>query len=157
MEGVQRVEQTVMNVAISPVSEKGTSVLEEHHALIVTPTATKNATTMRIGNGAPKALSGGTWTDNVPSGFSFYSMPLTNETATYYFENAAGLSVMGYGLGPYESYYYLAASSARQLNPAFYINDIHFEDANEQTYCAGEFKVRGVAQMQLAGGSDDIT
>ncbi len=157
MAWVPPIEQTVMNVAIAPFIEKGTSVLEEHHALIVTPTATKNATTMRIGNGAPKALSGGTWTDNVPSGFSFYSMPLTNETATYYFENAAGLSVMGYGLGPYESYYYLAASSARQLNPAFYINDIHFEDANEQTYCAGEFKVRGVAQMQLAGGSDDIT
>ncbi len=157
MAWVPPIEQTVMNVAIAPFIEKGTSVLEEHHALIVTPTATKNATTMRIGNGAPKALSGGTWTDNVPSGFSFYSMPLTHETATYYFENAAGLSVMGYGLGPYESYYYLAASSARQLNPAFYINDIHFEDANEQTYCAGEFKVRGVAQMQLAGGSDDIT
>ena len=84
-------------------------------------------------------------------------MPLEELTATYYFENAAGLSVMGYGLGAAESYYYLAASSARQLNPAFYINDIHFEDANEQTYCAGEFKVRGVAQLQLKSGSDAIT
>ena len=82
---------------------------------------------------------------------------MTQEKATYYFENAAGLSVMGYGLGNYESYYYLAASSARQLNPAFYINDIHFEDANEQTYCAGEFKIKGVAQLQLQSGSGAIT
>ena len=123
----------------------------------MTPTATKSATTMTIGGGVPKALSGGTWTDNAPSGFSFYSMPLTEETSTYYFENAAGLSVLGYGLGSYESYYYLAASSARQLNPAFYLNDIHFEDANEQTYCAGEFKVKGVVQLQLQSGSGAIT
>ena len=156
MAWVPPIEQTVMNVAIAPFIEKETSVLEEHHALIVTPTATKNATTMTIGTGTPQALSGGTWTDNAASGFSFYSMPLTNETTTYYFENAAGLSVMGYGLGPYESYYYLAASSARQLNPAFYLNDIHFEDANGQTYCAGQFKVRGVAQMPLAKESGAI-
>ena len=154
---VPPIEQTVMNVAIAPFIEKGSSVIEEHHALIMTPTATKNATTMTVGGGVPQTLSGGTWTDNAQSGFSFYSMPLTEETATYYFENAAGLSVMGYGLGNYESYYYLAASSARQLNPSFYINDIHFEDANEQTYCAGEFKVKGVAQLQLQSGSGAIT
>jgi len=154
---VPPIEQTVMNVAIAPFIEKGNSVIEEHHALIMTPTATKNATTMTIGGGVPKALSGGTWTDNAQSGFSFYSMPLTEETSTYYFENAAGLSVLGYGLGSYESYYYLAASSARQLNPSFYINDIHFEDANEQTYCAGEFKIKGVAQLQLQSGSGAIT
>ena len=154
---VPPIEQTVMNVAIAPFIEKGNSVIEEHHALIMTPTATKNATTMTIGGGVPKALSGGTWTDNTQSGFSFYSMPLTEETSTYYFENAAGLSVLGYGLGSYESYYYLAASSARQLNPSFYINDIHFEDANEQTYCAGEFKIKGVAQLQLQSGSGAIT
>ena len=112
---------------------------------------------MTIGAGVPQALSGGTWKDNPTSGFSFYSLQMTQEKATYYFENAAGLSVMGYGLGNYESYYYLAASSARQLNPAFYINDIHFEDANEQTYCAGEFKIKGVAQLQLQSGSGAIT
>ena len=154
---VPPIEQTVMNVAIAPSIEKGNSVIEEHHALIMTPTATKNAMTMTIGGGVPKALSGGTWTDNAQSGFSFYSMPSTEETSTYYFENAAGLSVLGYGLGSYESYFYLAASSARQLTPAFYINDIHFEDANEQTYCAGEFKVKGVAQLQLQSRSGAIT
>ena len=154
---VPPIEQTVMNVALAPFVATGTSVLKEHHALIVTPTATKDATTMTIGAGVPKALSGGTWTENAASGFSFYSIPLTDVNATYYFENAAGLSVMGYGLGAAESYYYLAASSARQLNPAFYINDIHFEDANEQTYCAGEFKVKGVAQLQLQSGSGAIT
>ena len=156
MAWVPPIEQTVMNVALAPFAATGSSVLKEHYALIVTPTATKNATTMTIGAGVPQALSGGTWKDNPTSGFSFYSLQMTQEKATYYFENAAGLSVMGYGLGNYESYYYLAASSARQLNPAFYINDIHFEDANEQTYCAGEFKVRGVAQMQLKSGSESI-
>ena len=157
MAWVPPIEQTVMNVALAPFVATGTSVLKEHHALIVTPTATREATTMTIGAGVPKALSGGTWTENAASGFSFYSIPLTDVNATYYFENAAGLSVMGYGLGAAESYYYLAASSARQLNPAFYINDIHFEDANEQTYCAGEFKVKGVAQLQLQSGSGAIT
>ena len=157
MAWVPPIEQTVMNVALAPFVATGTSVLKEHHALIVTPTATREATTMTIGAGVPQALSGGTWTENAASGFSFYSIPLTDVNATYYFENAAGLSVMGYGLGAAESYYYLAASSARQLNPAFYINDIHFEDANEQTYCAGEFKVKGVAQLQLQSGSGAIT
>lgn len=57
---VPPIEQTVMNVAIAPFIEKGSSVIEEHHALIMTPTATKNATTMTIGGGVPKALSGGT-------------------------------------------------------------------------------------------------
>ena len=157
MAWVPPIEQTVMNVALAPFVATGTSVLKEHHALIVTPTVTREATTMTIGAGVPQALSGGTWTENAASGFSFYSIPLTDVNATYYFENAAGLSVMGYGLGAAESYYYLAASSARQLNPAFYINDIHFEDANEQTYCAGEFKVKGVAQLQLQSGSGAIT
>jgi len=157
MAWVPPIEQTVMNVALAPFVATGTSVLKEHHALIVTPTATREATTMTIGGGVPQALSGGTWTDNTASGFSFYSIPLTDVNATYYFENAAGLSVMGYGLGAAESYYYLAASSARQLNPAFYINDIHFEDANEQTYCAGEFKVKGVAQMALSKDPGAIT
>ena len=151
MAWVPPIEQTVMNVALAPFVATGTSVLKEHHALIVTPTATKDATTMTIGAGVPKALSGGTWTNNAASGFSFYSIPLTDVNATYYFENAAGLSVMGYGLGSAESYFYLAASSARQLNPAFYINDIHFEDANEQTYCAGEFKIRLKGQICSCG------
>ncbi len=157
MAWVPPVEQTVMHVALAPFVATGTSVLAEHYALIVTPTATKEKTTMTIGTGVPQVLSGGTWTDNPASGFSFYSLQLTDLNATYYFENAEGLSVMGYGLGSYESYFYLAASSARQLNPAFYLNDIHFEDANEQTYCAGEFKVRGVAQMQIAPGADALT
>ena len=91
MAWVPPIEQTVMNVALAPFVATGTSVLKEHHALIVTPTATREATTMTIGAGVPQALSGGTWTENAASGFSFYSIPLTDVNATYYFENAAGL------------------------------------------------------------------
>lgn len=89
MAWVPPIEQTVMNVALAPFIATGTSVLSEHHALIVTKTATKGSTTMTIGSGSPQALTGGSWTDNTSSGYSFYSLPLSSQTSTYYFENAA--------------------------------------------------------------------
>ena len=147
---VPPIEQTVMDVAISPFFATGSSVLNatKHYALIVTPTATKNNTTLVIGTNSPQSLPSGSWRDNSLSGYSFFSYNMT-QNAPYYFENAAGISVMGYGLGNAESYYYLAASSSRQLNPAFYINDIHFQDADGQTYCNTPFTFRAVAQLQL--------
>ena len=84
-----------------------------HYALIITPTATKNNTTVSIGGATPVALSGGIWYDHV-SGYSFYNMPLCgvfmpgfcDTTLGYLFTNSVGgLIVMGYGLGNQESYY----------------------------------------------------
>ena len=144
---VPPIEQTVMDVSIAPFSQLGSTQLTEHYALIVTPTLSKNSTIMTIGNGSPQILPSTGWRDNTASGFSFYSLTLTNDV--HYFENAAGLSIVGYGLGDHESYYYLAASSARQLNPAFYINDIHFQDADGQTYCNTPFVFRAVIHLQM--------
>jgi hypothetical protein len=142
MAWVPPIEQTVANVAVAPFVAAGSSVLRAHYALIIAKTARKGETTMTIGTGNPQALSGGSWSDNAASGYSYYSLRLTQESSTYYFENPEGLSVMGYGLGQDESYYYLAAASARQLNPSFYINDIHFQDADGQTYCNTPFTFR---------------
>jgi hypothetical protein len=36
--------------------------------------------------------------------------------------------VLGYGIGPNESYYYLAASAMRNLDVSFYVNEVHNQD-----------------------------
>lgn len=98
----------------------------------MTPTATKEKTTIKIGAGQTMLLSSqnGTWYDNPSSGMSFYNLQLTEASASYLFDNEEGLIVYGYGFGSFISYYYMAASSIRQLNPSFYINDVHFQNAN---------------------------
>jgi len=107
------IEQTISSALIAPFIPIDTTNLNQHYALIVTPTATQNNTTVSVG-GAPTALNGGTWR-NHSSGYSFYSMPLTNDTASYLFSNPGKLFIMSYGIGEAESYYYLAASAMRDL------------------------------------------
>ena len=142
------IEQSSRAALVAPFS---VSTLTSHYVLIVTPTATKSSTTVSIGGAAPVLVSGGTWYDNANSGMSFYNMEVANNNLiNYIFDNQSGLVVYGYGFGNYISYYYMAASAARQLNPAFYINDIHYQDADGQTYCDGPFEIRGVATMQLS-------
>ena len=133
---IPAIEQSINSVIIAPFIASGSSILTEHHALIVAPTSAKNATTMAIGTGSLQSLSGGTWTDNTTSGYSFYSLPLPLDTA-YYFENTAGLTVLGYGLGRAESYYYLAGAAARKLDVSFYVDGMHNEDADGHTFCSG--------------------
>ncbi|MDR0811515.1 MAG: IgGFc-binding protein, partial [Paludibacter sp.] len=80
-------------------------------AQIVTPTATRNSTTVSVNGAAPTALSGGSWTNNAASGFSYYNMPLaSNNTAKYKFDNSNGLIVYGYGIEFAAAYYYLAST-----------------------------------------------
>ncbi|MDR1356931.1 MAG: hypothetical protein LBJ58_04590 [Tannerellaceae bacterium] len=150
---VPSVEQMIEGTAIAPFAPSANTELDEHHALIITPTDTRAQTTVSIG-GAPDAyLTGGTWTtgNGTGSAYSFYSMPLTNTSSSYYFHNLEGLTVMGYGLGGYESYYYMSGASGRSLNPAFYINDIHYQDLDGNVVCGQTlFHVRGVAQLQLS-------
>jgi hypothetical protein len=66
---------------------------------------------------------------------SFYNMPLTNTSVSYKFTNGAGLIVMCYGTGAQISYYYLAGSAMRDLDAAFYANDIHHSDLSNQVIC----------------------
>ena len=154
MAWISPIEQTVTSASIAPFFATGYSYLfdDQHHALIVTPTVTKNNTRVSIGSGAPQPLSGGTWTDNAASGYSFYTMNFsaTNKTDAYYFENPAGFIIMGYGMGSNDAYYYLAASSSRNLEASFYVNDIHNQDADGQSFCSNMFNFRAVVNFPMS-------
>ena len=155
---VPPVEQMVTTAAIAPFFAAGSSVLmdNKHYALIVTPYATKSNTRMAVGGGAYQALSGGTWTDNISAGYSFYSynFPANDSTSTYYFENPAGFTILGYGLGRAESYYYLAAAASRQLSAAFYVNNVHYQDLDGEAICNNALTFRAEINfaMQTASG-----
>ena len=150
---VPPVEQAADMAVIAPFAPTSNTVLTKHYALVVTPTATRSNTTVAIGSGAPTALSGGSWRtgNGNGSGLSFYSLQLTNTTASYFFNNPAGLTVMGYGTGNYESYYYLSGAAGRNLNPSFYINDIHYQDIDGNVICGQtSFHIKAVAQFYVS-------
>ena len=140
-------EQMGQSALIAPFVPTGSTNLNAHYAIIVTPFAAKEDTKVSIGGAPSVALSGGSWYDNAE--MSFYIMPLTNETASYNFTNNAGLIVMGYGTGSAESYYYLAGSAMRDLDAAFYANDIHFQDLKDTAFCAGAVEFRAEIEGEL--------
>jgi hypothetical protein len=150
---VPPIQQNIAGVSIAPFVPTGVSRLSEHHALVVTATNTRSQTTLAIGNNPPASLSGGSWiTGNGTGGsdYSFYSVPLTSASASYYFYNPHGLVVMGYGLGNYESYYYLAGASGRNLEMAFYLNEVHYQDMDGQAFFSAQtFAFRGSVQYAM--------
>jgi hypothetical protein len=146
---VPPVEQMIGEASIAPFIPTGSTNLNEHHALVVTATATKDQTTVAIGTASPAVLSGGAWTTGVNNDFSFYSMPLTSTSGTYTFSNPNGLTVTGYRLGDHESYYYMAGAAARNLNAGFYINDMHHINLHQkQICCAGQLTLSFRADIQ---------
>ena len=147
------VEQSLKSAIIAPFIPSGTTNLTDHYAIIITPTATKDNTTVKIGLGAEQALSGGQWYDNVAAGMSFYDVPLSNTLLSYLFANENGLTVMGYGFGPPESYYYLAASAMRTLDAAFYVNDIHYQDLEFETICTQPIQFRAEINGDVSNAS----
>ena len=155
MTWIPPLEQTVTSASIAPFFITGPASNlfdDQHYALIVTPTVSKNNTRVSVGSGAPQSLSGGTWTDNAASGYSFYTynFSATNKDDAYYFTNPAGFTIMGYGLGLYEAYYYLAASSSRNLEASFYVNEIHNQDVDGQSFCGDQFNIRAEVQFPLS-------
>lgn len=130
-------QQSVNGITVAPFyPAEASPLLQEHYAVIITPTDKKNETEISIGNNPFQELTGGTWKDNTAAGYSFYSIQLTERNQAYTFINPSGLTVLGYGLGFSVSYYYLAGSAARNLNPSFYVNDIHFQDLDGQQICS---------------------
>jgi len=130
------IEQKINKALIAPFIPYAITNLDQHYALIITPTATKNSTTVKIGTGAIRPLSDGKWYDNTAAGMSFYSLPLTNNTSAYLISNQeSGLIIMGYGTGVAESYYYLASSAMRTLDISFYVNDIHYQNMYYEIVC----------------------
>jgi hypothetical protein len=138
------IEQMGKSALIAPFIPTGNTWITQHRAIIITPLATKDNTKVSIGGGVPAALSGGDWYDNltITPQMSFYIMPLNNATASYHYTNSKGLIVMCYGHGYGESYYYLAGSAMRDLEAAFYANDVHFQDLKDNPFCAGEVTFR---------------
>jgi gliding motility-associated-like protein len=137
---IPAIHQFVKETTIAPFIAAGSSVLKEHHILVVTKTGGKRLTEVRVGKGEYAPLTGGTWLDH-PSGYSFYSMPLSMADVSYSFRNPSKLIVLGYGLGLAESYYYLAGASLGRLKPSFYVNGIYHQDVEAKTFCDGKIEV----------------
>ena len=142
------IEQKIKTALIAPFIPNGESNLSlnkggKHFALVITPTDTKDSTTVKIGNGTEQTLSGGMWYDNPAAGMSFYSYPLTNQTSAYLFTNReGGLIIMGYGTGTAESYYYLSSSGMRTLGAEFFVNDINYQDLTSAIVCTQPIQFR---------------
>jgi gliding motility-associated-like protein len=149
MTWIPSIEQSVNEITLAPFMASGSSILSEHHILVVTPTADKSMTEVRVGNASYTPVSGGVWTDHSASGFSFYSMPLTEAALSYSFRNPGGITVLGYGLGNRESYYYLSGSATRKLSAAFYINNIHYQDLDGQEFCSDRFDIKAVIRYEM--------
>ena len=133
---VPPVEQMVTQTMIAPFYSENSNI-NAHYALVVTPTDTKDNTLFSIGGEPYVALSGGSWEDH-QSGISFYNIPLIKDTESYRFTNNNGLFVLCYGVGYAESYYYLGGSAVRTLDAAFYANDIHCGDLENNQICEKE-------------------
>jgi hypothetical protein len=136
------IAQTDTGALISPFFPSINTVSYKHYALIITPTADKEDTKFSVGGGALEPLSGGSWRDNTAAGMSFYSMPLVNNTASYYITNQKGIIVLCYGAGYAESYYFLGSSAMRSLNVTFYANDLNYLNLPFHTFCVNDIIFR---------------
>ena len=145
------IEQSVFNALMAPFIPAGSTFLNAHHALLFTSSSTKNETRVSIGGNPAVPLSGGVWRDHQSSGFSFYNMPLSKSNITYHFTNPSGLTVLAYGTGDLESYYYLiGASLQQQLTAEFYANDIHYKSLQDHVFCTENIQFRA----EINGMSD---
>ena len=145
---IPAIDQSISKVLMAPFQHP---MYQSHYALIVSSTAMSNTTMVSIGGAMPIPLSNGIWYSH-SKGMSFYNFPLTDHAATYTFFNQEGLIVFGYGLGVsgyYGSYYYLAGSAMRDLDAAFYANDIHFQDLKDTAFCAGAVEFRAEIEGEL--------
>ncbi|MDR1861106.1 MAG: IgGFc-binding protein, partial [Bacteroidales bacterium] len=126
------IEQKTHNVMVSRFSASS-SLINQHFAMLITETSAKNQTTVSIGGATPVAVSGVTWYDNAASGLSYCSYTLPDDNY-YIFDNPNGMVVGGYGLGSYESYYYLAGSASRILSASLKINGDYSDEMIGETY-----------------------
>jgi hypothetical protein len=144
------IEQTVPSAMVAPFqmySIPNNVPSFESYTLVITKTATRDNTKVSIDGALSISLVGGTWLANVAAGMSFYHFPLTNDNSTYTFFNPEGLITFGFGVrhssaSAIASYYYLAYSAMRDLDAAFYANDIHFQDLKENPICESEITFR---------------
>jgi hypothetical protein len=133
------IEQAASDALIAPFVPSTTYTdLATHKALLITPAGSEDKTLVSIsGSSPPDSLPGGiAWRTNAAAGMSFCSMPLQNNgSLTYRFSNPDGIIVLGYGYGYAEGYYYLGYSAMRNLDVAFWANNIHYQDLSNDIYC----------------------
>jgi len=146
------IEQSISNVLMASFTFQPNWL--DHYALVLTSTVRRNKTMVSIGENTPVPLSdnGGIWHTHTEEGMSFCNFPLTNDTTTYMFSNPEGIIVLGYAINNFgfpSSYYYLAGSAMRDLDAAFYANDIHFQDLEENPICENEVSFR--AEIENTG------
>jgi len=154
---IPAIEQMVPSAAIAPFIPMGGTALHSHFALVVVQTSAKDQTLMSVGGGAPAPISGGVWHDHPTAGYSFYILQLPNDaTVTYTFANPEGLLVMGYGLGDYESYYYVAGSAFRTLDVAFFANDIHNQELAANVMRTNQINFRAEIQGDMSSNAGHI-
>jgi hypothetical protein len=95
---------------------KAVTKLTKHYFIIITPTATKNQTTVD-----DNLITGATWIDVANSGYSFCQYS-PNKTSTCKIGNPQGVIVHGLGLGEEESYYYVTGSGHRDITSVYTIS-----------------------------------
>jgi len=137
---ISGLEQKVARSLIALFAPVNYNMFSAHYALVVTPTNTKVNTEVSVGGALSTPLQGGNWFDNETAKMSFYSMPLTNSTASYVFSNPAGLIIYGYAHSAASntaSFYYLASSAMRDMQGAFYANDIPYQILCNNPICEG--------------------
>ena len=144
------IEQTVTSALIAPFIPAGNSALSKHYALIIAPWANRDETKVKKGTETEVALSGGQWYQSPTGGMAFYDFPLTSEKESYIFTNKEGIIVMGYGTGTAESYYYMASSSMRTLDVAFYVNDIFYQELAAEFFCTQPTKFRAKIEGDMS-------
>ncbi|MCL2246728.1 MAG: IgGFc-binding protein, partial [Lentimicrobiaceae bacterium] len=143
---IPAIEQTIPNAIIAPFMPVTGTQLNQHYALVVTPTLTKTNTTVSVGGASAIPLFGGGWIDNAESNMSVYTMPLTHNTASYNFTNPAGLIILCYGSGISVSYYYSAGFAMRNLSAAFTANNIPYDELHSHPFC--EHDITFVANIE---------
>ncbi|MDL2290116.1 T9SS type A sorting domain-containing protein [Paludibacteraceae bacterium OttesenSCG-928-F17] len=141
---IPSLQQNVKSTTIAPFQ---LSEVIGHNAVIITKKSSK-AETVVIKEGTDEivVLNPDLWVDNSNSNYSFYDLALGADalaTSAYTFINEDGLTVLMYGYGNSVSYYYLAGSSVRILNPHFLVNDIHHQEVNGMEFCEGDFTFDG--------------
>ena len=148
------IEQRMRDVLISPLDLNGVHVYMpiNHYMFIITPTDTKNNTTISI-DGADYQLinqlpsSTFSWiADNIGgSGYSFgrynfgqsyaAATPPVFLNTTAWVNNPDGLIVLAWGQGSYTNYYYMTGSGYRDLTADFTVNDIAYFEMDGRAYC----------------------
>jgi len=137
---ISGMEQKVARSLIAPMVPVNYNFFSSHYALIVTSTDAKEKTEVSIGGAPPVELQGVDWVDNAVAKMSFYSIPLTNSTASYIFSNPAGLIIYGYAhssAASTASFYYLASSAMRDMQGTFYANEIPYQLLCNNPICEG--------------------